>query len=155
MLLSCLIVVIHRTRSDPTSLHSSVSYSITPVRTVTLLSCLLFVINHILFYWSWKFSFVFSVDCTCIFSHVIVLSSLFHRPYPIGSILKVQFRFQCRVDLYQRSHPCLVSSLSKTTHCPIGLHCSISYSMEITLVQLVTSLSYLLFVIDPILSDQS
>lgn len=113
------------------------------------------MINRILSYRSWQFCFVFGVDWTCMINQVVVLSSLHHKPSLIESILKVQFHFQCRVDLYHRSRPCPVLPSWKIAHYLISLDCSISYSVKITLAWLVTSMYYLLFVIDPTLPDWS
>ena len=67
----------------------------------------------------------------------------------------VQFHFRCTTDLYDWSRHCPISSLSYTTHCPIGLDSQVLYSRDITLVRSVTSLSCLLFVINCILFDRS
>lgn len=86
----------------PIDLDTQVSYfmEIKPVLSITSLSCLLFVIDHILSHWSWQFSFDFGVGHNYMISDVIALSSIHHRPYYIGSIMTVQFHFRCKVDMY-------------------------------------------------------
>ena len=54
----------------------------------------------------------FGVDYTCMISHVIVLSKLHHGPYHVGLVMIVQFHFRQTADLYDRSHPCPISSSS-------------------------------------------
>ena len=98
----------------PIGLDSSILYftEITLVRWVTLLFYLLFVVNRILFYRLWQFNSNFTLDRTCAITHVIVLSDLRHRLYPVRSIMTVQFCSQHRAGLIDRSHRCPVSSLS-------------------------------------------
>ena len=107
-----------------------------------MLFYMLFVIDWILCDWSWQFIFNFVVECTYTISHVIILFGLFHRPYPVGA------------NLYDRSRHYPISSLSWTARCLICLDSLVLYSTKITLVQLVTSLSCLLFVINRILFDR-
>ena len=132
------------------SLDSSVSYyaEITPIRSVTSVSYLLFVIYHILSNWSCQFNFHFHRDHTCMMIPVVVLSSLHHRSFLVESVMKIQICFQLIVDLYDRSRRCPISSLSQIAHYAISLDNSISYFAEITLILSVTSSSCLIFVID-------
>ena len=119
------------------------------------LSWLLFVIDHILPNQLKQFSFDFDLDRTCTISHVIVLSSILCRSYPIRLIITIQFCFRHRVDLNDRSRYCSISSRSNTAHCWIGLKTLVSYSIDIIPQWLVTLLSCLIFVIYCILPDWS
>ena len=121
-----------QTTHCPIGLNNLISYSIeiTTIQLVTLFSYLLFMIDH-----------------NCTISHIIVLSILHRRLYPIEPVTTIQFCFQLIADLYDRSHHCPVLSLSQTTHCSIHVDSSIMYSMEITLLQSITSLSCLPFMI--------
>lgn len=108
---------------SPISLDSSVLYSmeITPIRSVKLLCYLLFMIDHILSDRLSQFSFDFDVDRTYTINHVVILSCLRHRSYPVDLVITVQFHFRRRVDLYNRSCRHLVSFSSQTSHYPINL----------------------------------
>lgn len=98
-----------------------------------LLSYLIFMIYHILSDRSWPFNFDFAVDRTCMISHIVTLSSLRHKSYPIKSVMTVQFCFWSKAKLYNQSHQFLIYSTSYTAHYSIGLDNSVSYSMKITL----------------------
>ena len=67
------------------------------------LSCHIFVIDHTLSFGSWMFSSNFNIDRTYRINCIVLLYGLHHRPYPIRSIILVQFHFQCRFNLYDRS----------------------------------------------------
>ena len=118
------------------------------------LSNQLFVINRILSDRSWQFNYDFSVDRTYMINHAIVPFVLHHIPYLIRSIMIVQFHFLRRVDLYDWLGHYLVSYSSYIAHSPINLYSLVSYSTNITLVRLIMSLSYLLFMIGHIISNR-
>ena len=99
--------------------------------------------------------FSFFIDCTGMIGQVVILSTFHDKLHPIWSVIKVHFWFSHAQHLYDRSRHYPISSLSWTAHCPIGLGSSISYYIENKPIQLVTSLSHLVFMIDHILSDQS
>ena len=128
---------------------------ITTLRSITSLSLLVFVIHRILSDRSWQFNLDFGINHTYTISHIVVLPGLHHRPYPIGTIIIVHFWFWCRVDLYNQPRHYTILSSSLIAHCLINLESKVSYSMEITPIQSVTSLSCLLFMMDRILSDMS
>ena len=128
---------------------------ITTLPYITSLSLLVFVIHHILSDQSWQFNLDFGINHTYTISHIVVLPSLHHRSYPIETIITVQFWFWRRVDLYNQPRHYTISSSSLIAHCLINLESKVSYSMEITPVQSITSLSCLLFMMDRILSDMS
>ena len=145
------VVVLSRLRHK---LH--VIWSVLKDHTYTSRCCLVyfFVIDRIIFDW-WQLSYDFSIDCTCTINHIVVLSSLHHRSSTIKIDMIFLFHFWRSAYLYDWSRRCLVSLSSLKTHCPISLESSILYYVKITLVWLVMSLSYLLFVMDTILFDQS
>ena len=76
-------------------LNSPISYStkITPLRPVTSLSCLVFMIDHIMSDQSWQFSLEFNEDYTYTISHIIFLSGLSRGLYLVESIMTIQFLF--------------------------------------------------------------
>lgn len=127
----------------------------TPVQSISSLSCLVFIMDHTLLDQSWKFTFDFDIDRTCMISLVVVLYHFHHKLYPIGLVITVQFHFQSIAKLYGRSHQFPVSSLSQTAHYPINLDSSVLYSAKIIPLQSDISLFCLVFVIDDILFDRS
>lgn len=125
-----------------------ISYSVEITHVWSVMSYMVFMIGYILSNHSWQFDSDFDVNHTYMASHVVVLFGLSHSLYPVGSIITIQFRFRWKVNLYNCSRHCPVSSSSLTAHCPIGLEILVLYLVEITLVWSITSLSCLLFVID-------
>lgn len=71
-------------------------------------------------------SFVFDVNQIYTINHVVVLSGFCHNWHPIRLVTKVQYRFQCRPHMYDRSHRCLVLFL-QTVPDLIGHDISISF----------------------------
>lgn len=130
----CLVSTLLQTTHCPIYLDSLVSYSteMTPIQLIMQLSCLLFMIDHILSDQSSQFNSNFGVNRIYMTSHVILLSNLYHILYLIGLITTVHFCFWDKVNLNDWSRHCDVSSSSYTTHYPIGLDSSVSYSIEIT-----------------------
>lgn len=68
---------------------SSIRYRRYLVQSVTLLSCLVLLINHTLSNWSWQFSAVFYIEHTCMTGHVIVLSGFRDKLLLLWSIMIV------------------------------------------------------------------
>ena len=84
--------------------------------------------------------FIFGVDCICTISHIVVLYDFHHNQHPIQLVTIVQYHFQHRPHLYDRSCHCPVWFLSQKTPGSINHDRSISFSMYTASLRLVTSL---------------
>ena len=106
---------------------SSISFMTwtTPLRSIMLLFCMLFVRNDIWFDQSLQFNIDFGVVCTYMFGHIIILSCFLHKQHPVRSITITQFSFCCRSRLFDLS--CPVWFLSHITPSLIGHDNSISF----------------------------
>ena len=133
---------------DSISYESSVSFSMytTPISSITSLSCLVFIIHSTRLDQSQNFSIVFDVDHTCTIDHIIALSGFLQRPLPVKYVSTIQFRFQCRPDLYNPSHRCPTQFSSKIVLGPIGYNKSILFSTQTTSILPAMLFSYLVFV---------
>ena len=103
---------------------SSISFSTQTrlILSVTSLSYHVFITNYTPSNRSRQFSFVFGIDHTYKIYHIIVLFNFNHIQHLVLSIMKAHFHFQFRSYLYDRSQRCSI--------------------------RLITSLSYLVFIID-------
>ena len=104
---------------------------------------------------SLQLSFVFNIDCIYLISHVVILSSIHHSWDSIHLVTIVQYHFQHKLHLYDRSHHCLVQFSSQKTTSLIGHENLVSFSTQTLSVQLVMQLSYLVFVIVSTRFDRS
>lgn len=147
------------------SLDSLISYSVKnkPLRSVMLLSCLVFVINHILSYRSGQFNSNFSVDRTCTISHIVVLFDLHHRPniWSSSQTVPYKIRHDSLISFLALSGPVplvtLLFCLVFVINCTLFDHFrqfSITYYVKHTST-ISHSLSCLLLEIDHILSNHS
>ena len=134
---------------------SSISFMTwtTPLRSVMLSFCMLFMRNDIWFDQSLQFNIDFGVVCTYMFGHIIVLSCFLHKQHPVRSITITQFSFCCRSRLFDLS--CPVWFLSHIIPSLIGRDNLISFLAYTTPIWLIMSLSYLVFIINYTLSDWS
>ena len=71
--------------------------------------------------------------------HIIVLSCFHLRSYPVRQVLTVEFWFRHRPNLYDRSCRCPIRFSSQSEPSLISHGSSISFSMQTTFVQLVSS----------------
>lgn len=99
--------------------------------------------------------FFFNLEWTCTIGHDIVLSSFGIKVYPIQLVMTTQFHFRHRPHLYDPSHPCPMWFSLQYAPSLIGHDISKSFSAQTAPVQLVTSLSSLVFITDCIQSYMS
>ena len=78
--------------------------------------------------------------------HVVVLLGFHHRPDLVLSTMATQFHFWHKPHLYNQSCSCLIWFSSQSVPDLIDYDSSISLLAQISLVQLVTSFSYLVFI---------
>ena len=81
----CPIQFLSQSTLDSISHYNLVSFSmqIAPVRQVTSLSYLLFIIGYTRSNRSQQFSIIFNIEHTCTIGHVVTLSGFHHKPHPI------------------------------------------------------------------------
>ena len=103
---------------------------------------------------SQKLSFIFSVDHTYTIGHIIVLSSFHQIPHSIWLVTTVQYHFRHRLHLSYWSCCCPLWFSSDITPDSISHGGSLLVSTYTTFVWSVTSLSYLVFIIDHTQSDR-
>ena len=159
------------------------------IRSVMLLSYLVFIIECTQSDRSQKLSFVFGIDCIYTITRIVVLYGFHHSRHLIRLVMIVQYRFRHKPHLYNQSSHCPLQFLSQTTpvwsvmtvhyrfhcrshmynhspHCPlwfsshttpdqIGLDNSVSISPQTKLIRSITSLSYLVFITKHTQFDQS
>lgn len=87
--------------------------------------------------------------------HVVILSGFRYRPYLVQLVMVAQFHFWHKPHLHDQSRCFLVWFSSQTTLGRIGLNSSILVSTQTQPIQLITSLSYPIFIIDHTQFDQS
>ena len=119
----------------------------TPIWSITLLSCLVFIINGTQSDKSWQFSFDFDLDQTYTFGRVVVLSGFYQIPHLVRSITITQFRFRLRPHLYDRSSHYSIWFWSQIVHTQLDRSWPFnSVSASIRPIWSITSLSCLAFV---------
>ena len=103
---SCLIWFLSQSALDPKGHESLKQFSMqtTLVRSVTLLSYLVFMTDGTRFHRSRQFNINLDVDRICLFGHVIVSSIFLHKPYLV--VLSRQFSFMFGVY-----HTCIIEQV--------------------------------------------
>ena len=112
---SCL--VLSQTVPDSIGPNSLVQFSMQTalVRSVRLLSYLVFITDRTRSNRLQQFNFAFSINHNNTIGHIVVLFSFRHKLHPIIQVLTVQFRFWCRPHLYNQSCRFAFWFLSQTT----------------------------------------
>ena len=137
--------------------YNSVSFSMwtTSVRLVIQLSYLVFITISTQSNQSQKFSIVFIIDCTCMISHIIIISCIRHKRHPIQSVKTslVSFLDQNAPirSIMSLSYLVFITKCSQLDRCRLF---SINFSIYQT-YRLVTSLFCLAFATDNTRSNRS
>ena len=139
----CPIWFLSQTTPSPIS-HNTLVYFLvlnTFVRSITLLSCLIFVTDNTRSDQSRWLNFIFDENRTCMVKHVVFLSGLGNISHLVRQVLIVQFRLHRRPHLQNWSCHCPIQFSSQTAPYQIGPNYLVLILAQTTLIQSVTLLS--------------
>ena len=118
------------------------------IQSIMSLSYLVFVTFTTRSHQSQQFSIVFYVNYFYTSGHFIVLSSFCQRLHQVQSITKAQYRFQCRMHMYNRSCYCPIQFSSQIVLGQIFPNSLVLILAQKQPIQSIMLMSSLVFIID-------